>query len=101
MLLRNFGACVAVGWSLVAVTYALDMQNHAQNLARCVIEEYGSAPLSEVIFTDSTITFDAPDSADCWVRSCGQTEYVSTPVATNGGTQYFIQRIILRAQGVQ
>ena len=83
------------------VTYSIDMQNQAQNLAYFVIEEYSSAPVSEVIFTDTTITFDSPDTADCKVSERGQTDYVSTPVAENGGLQCSIQQIILRAQGIQ
>ena len=83
------------------VTYSIDMQNQAQNLAYFVIEEYSSAPVSEVIFTDTTITFDSPDTADCKVSERGQNDYVSTPVAENGGLQCSIQQIILRAQGIQ
>jgi len=83
------------------VTYSLDMQNQAQNLAYFVIEEYSSAPVSEVIFTDTTITFDTPDTTDCRVSARGQNDYVSTPVAENGGLQCSIQQIILRAQGIQ
>jgi len=83
------------------VTYSLDMQNQAQNLAYFVIEEYSSTPVSEVIFTDTTLTFDSPDTADCKVSARGQTDYISTPVASNGGLQCSIQQIILRAQGIQ
>ena len=83
------------------VTYSIDMQNQAQNLAYFVIEEYSSAPVSEVIFTDTTITFDSADTADCKVSERGQNDYVSTPVASNGGLQCSIAQIILRAQGIQ
>ena len=83
------------------VTYALDMQSQAQNLAYFVIEEYSSAPVSEVIFTDTTLTFDTPDAADCKVNTRGKTDYVSTPVASGDGLQCSIQQIILRAQGIQ
>jgi hypothetical protein len=83
------------------VTYSIDMQNQAQNLAYFVIEEYSSAPVSEVIFTDTTLTFDSADAADCRVNSRGQSDYVSTPTASSDGLQCSIQQIILRAQGIQ
>jgi hypothetical protein len=83
------------------VTYSIDMQNQAQNLAYFVIEEYSSAPVSEVIFTDTTLTFDSADAADCKVNMRGQTDYISTPTASSDGLQCSIQQIILRAQGIQ
>jgi hypothetical protein len=82
------------------VTYAIDMQNQAQNLAYFVIEEYSSVPVSEVIFTDTTLTFDTPDAADCKVNMRGKNDYVSTPVATSDGLHCSIQQMILRAQGI-
>lgn len=83
------------------VTYSIDMQNQAQNLAYFVIEEYSSAPVSEVIFTDTTITFASSDAADCKVNMRGQNDYVSTPVASSDGLACSISQIILRAQGIQ
>jgi MYXO-CTERM domain-containing protein len=82
------------------VTYDLDMQNQSQNLVYFVIEEYSSTPVSEVIFTDTTIAFDSPDAADCRVYMRGTTDYVSTPVPSSDGLQCSIQQIILRAQGI-
>jgi hypothetical protein len=75
--------------------------NQAQNLAYFVIEEYSSAPVSEVIFTDTTITFASPDSGDCKLAMRGQTDYVSVPVPSSDGRSCAIQEIILRAQGIQ
>ena len=83
-----------------AVTYSLDMMNQAQNLAYFVIEEYSSVPVSEVIFTNTTLTFGSPDAADCKVNFRGQNDYVSTPVASADGLRCTIDQIILRAQGI-
>ena len=83
------------------VTYSIDMKNQAQNLAYFVIEEYSSAPVSEVIFTDTTITFASADPADCKLNTRGQSDYVSTPVASSDGLTCSISQIILRAQGIQ
>ena len=83
------------------VTYSLDMKGQAQNLAYFVIEEYSSAPVSEVIFTDTILTFDSPDATDCKVSTRGQTDYISSPVASSDGLQCSLPQIILRAQGIQ
>lgn len=84
-----------------SVSYAIDMMNQAQNLAYFVIEEYSSAPVSEVVFTDTTITFGAPDAADCKLAMRGQNDFVSVPVASSDGRSCAIPAIILRAQGIQ
>lgn len=84
-----------------SVSYSIDMMNQAQNLAYFVIEEYSSAPVSEVIFTATTITFASADSSDCKLAMRGQTDYVSVPVPASDGRSCAIQEIILRAQGIQ
>jgi hypothetical protein len=83
-----------------SVAYSIDMMAQAQNLAYFVIEEYSSAPVSEVIFTDNTITFGGSDSADCKLSRRGQTDFVSVPVASSDGRTCSIAEIILRAQGI-
>ncbi|HEY5961802.1 MAG TPA: hypothetical protein VIV60_34825 [Polyangiaceae bacterium] len=83
------------------VTYDIDLQNQSQNLAYFVIEEYSSTPVSEVIFTDTTLTFNSPDAADCKVYMRGQTDFVSTPTASSDGLSCTIPQIILRANGIQ
>jgi hypothetical protein len=83
------------------VTFSKDMLGQTQNLAYFVIEEYSSAPVSEVIFTNITLTFGSPDAADCKLSMRGQNDYVSVPVAASDGLTCSIQEIILRAQGIQ
>lgn len=83
-----------------SVAYSLDMKSQSQNLAYFVIEEYSSAPVSEVVFNDITITFGGPDAADCKLAMRGQNDYVSVPVPSSDGRSCTIQEIILRAQGV-
>ena len=84
-----------------SVAYGIDMMNQTQNLAYFVIEEYSSAPVSEVIFTDNAITFGSADGADCKLTMRGQNDYVSVPVPSSDGRSCAIQEIILRAQGIQ
>jgi len=68
-----------------SVAYSIDMMNQAQTLAYFVIEEYSSAPLSAVIFSDTTIAFGSADSADCKLTMRGQNDFVSVPVASSDG----------------
>jgi hypothetical protein len=82
------------------VSYSIDMLGQAQNLAYFVIEEYSSAPVSEVIFTDTTLTFATADAADCKLTARGQTDYVSVPVPSSDGLTCSIAEIILRAEGI-
>ena len=84
-----------------SVAYSIDMMNQAQTLAYFVIEEYSSAPTSDVIFTDNTITFGSADAADCELTMRGQNDYVSIPVPSSDGRSCAIAEVILRAQGVQ
>ena len=82
------------------VTYSIDMLGQAQNIAYFIVEEYSSAPVSEVIFTDTTITFGTADAADCELTERGQTDYVSVPVPSDDGRTCSIANIILRAEGI-
>jgi hypothetical protein len=83
-----------------SVAYSIDMMDQAQTLAYFVIEEYSAAPVSDVIFTDNTITFGSADAADCKLTMRGQTDYVSVPVPSGDGLSCAIAEIILRAKGV-
>jgi len=84
-----------------SVSYSIDMKGQAQNDAYFVIEGYSSKPVSQVVFTNTVITFAASDSADCKLAMRGQTDYVSVPAASSDGRSCSIQEIILRAQGIQ
>lgn len=83
-----------------SVSYTIDMRGQAQNYAWFVIEEYSSSPVSEVIFTDTTLTFGTSDAADCKLAARGVTDYVSVPVASSDGLTCSIAQIILRAEGI-
>ncbi len=84
-----------------SVTYSIDMMNQAQNLAYFVIEEYSSAPVSDVVFTANTITFGSSDASDCKLTMRGQNDFVSVPVASADGLSCAIREIVLRAQEIQ
>jgi hypothetical protein len=84
-----------------SVTFSFDMMGQTQNIAYFVIEEYSSAPVSEVVFTNTIITYGSADSADCKLAMRGQTDYVSVPQSSSSGLTCTVQEIILRAQGIQ
>ncbi len=83
-----------------SVDFDEDLMDQAQNRAVFVIEGYSAAPVSDVVFTDTTITFASPDFEDCAVTRRGQNDFVSTPVPSSDGLSCFIAEIVLRARGV-
>jgi len=83
-----------------SAAYSIDMKSQAQNLAYFIIEEYSAKPVSDVVFTDTVITFGSPDAADCKLTMRGQNDFVSVPVASADGRSCSIQNITLRAEGV-
>ncbi len=83
-----------------SVGFEEDLAGQAQNRALFVIEGYSAAPVSDVVFTDTTITFASSAPEDCAVAQRGQDDFVSTPVPSSDGTGCFIEQIILRAKGV-
>lgn len=82
------------------VAFDEDLAGQSQNRAEFVIEGYSAAPVADVIFTDTTITFASPDTEDCAVARRGQNDFVSTPVPSSDGMSCFIGEIVLRARGV-
>lgn len=85
------------GAAPTSVTFDEDLMGQAQNRALFVIEGYSCAPASDVVFTDTTITFASPSPGDCSVVQRGIDDTVSTPEPTAGGTSCFIKEIVLRA----
>lgn len=55
-----------------SVSFDEDLVGQSQNRALFVIEGYSCEPVSDVVFTDTTITFDSPDLADCSVVQRGR-----------------------------
>ncbi len=79
------------------VTFDEDLLNQAQNRALFIIEGYSCDPVSDVVFTDTTITFDSPDLEDCSVVRRGLDDSVTTPEPSGDGTRCFIKQIVLRS----
>jgi hypothetical protein len=82
------------------VSFDEDLKGQAQGEAEWVIEEYSSAPVSDVLFTDTTITFASGDRSLCKLVRRGIDDFVSTPVASSDGKTCFIEQMILRAKGI-
>ncbi len=81
-------------------TYSLDMMAQAQNWALFIIESDGSKPVSDVIFTSTTLDLADADAAACQPSARGQTDYFSPPRASPDGKTCCVSKIILRASGV-
>ena len=81
-------------------TFELDMDGQAQDWAIFTIESDGSEPVSDVVFTGTTLTFAAPDSAACQPNTRGPDDYFSAPQSSTDGKSCCVSKIILRAKGV-
>jgi len=57
-------------------------------------------PASDIVFTSTTLSFAAADSAACQPSRRGANDYFAAPEVSADGTKCCISRIILRAQGV-
>ncbi len=82
-------------------TFDIDMRGQAQDWAIFTIEQPTSVkPVSDVVFTSTTLTFADADPAACQPSVRGSTDYFSAPQTSLDGTQCCVSRIILRSQGV-
>ncbi len=82
------------------VTFNQDLKGQAQGWVLFEIESDGVEPISDVIFTSTTLTFADPDPSACQPSSFGINDYYSAPVTSTDGTSCCISKIILRANGV-
>jgi hypothetical protein len=83
----------------LGVSFDEDLMGQSQNIAVFAIEEFSSTPVSDVVFTDTTITFAYPQS-NCTLGESGLTDFVSTAQPSADGMQCFIPKMVLRAAGV-
>ncbi len=82
-------------------TYDIDMLGQAQDWAIFTIEQPTSVkPVSDVVFTSTTLTFADADPAACQPSVRGSTDYFASPQTSVDGRQCCVSRIILRSQGV-
>ena len=81
-------------------TFDFDMDGQAQNWGIFMIESDGSEPISDVVFTSTTLTLAAADSAGCQPSTRGQDDYFAAPKSSTDGKTCCVSKIILRANGV-
>jgi hypothetical protein len=84
-----------------SVNFAIDMQGQAQNIAYFQIEGYSQNPVSDVEFTNTTITF-AKSQPGCRVHYYGypkqmldRNDGITSPVISNGDLSCLIDRLVL------
>jgi hypothetical protein len=81
-----------------SVAFSIDMQRQGQNLSFFDIEEYFDATIdTPVTFSDTTITFQSPDTTSSCSNAQGTNNaYTMTPpTLQNSGTQCFISSIVV------
>ncbi|MGB6874517.1 MAG: hypothetical protein WBD87_00650, partial [Candidatus Acidiferrales bacterium] len=84
--------------TIQSVAFSIDMQGQRQNWAYWAMEFwYGAAINTPVTFTNTTITFQSPDTAGWCSSSQGaNSAYIYTPPAPqNSATQCFISSVVL------
>jgi hypothetical protein len=81
-------------------TFDMDMMGQAQDWAIFTIESDGSEPISDVVFTSTTLTLADANATACQPSTRGQNDYFSAPVSSPDGKTCCISKIILRAPGV-
>ena len=83
-----------------SVSYAIDMRGQAQNRLLFVIEAYGSAPLGDVIFTNTTFSVAQADDSACVVAHRGKRDAVLGIKRSPNGRVCSVDKVVLRAAGV-
>jgi hypothetical protein len=81
-----------------SVSFNFDMSNQEQNDLYFYIEGWsGAAPAGDgnVLFTDTMITFSAPDAAHCKLGDRGANCFVAKLQASPDGTQCYTPKIVL------
>ena len=84
-----------------SVAFDIDMLGQAQARADFAIEDYaGGSPTTDVVFTDTQVTFAGSSFTACQPIVRGANDYFATPHTSADGRHCCISRIILRAVGV-
>jgi len=81
-----------------SVTFGLNMQGQGQNYLNFALESwYNTTINTPVVFSNTTITFQSPDTAGaCSISQGKSNSYVMTPpTPVNAGTQCFIGSVVL------
>lgn len=81
-----------------SVTFSIDMQGQGQNWAYWAMEFwYGATIDTPVTFTNTTITFQSPDSGGwCSTSQGASNAYIYTPpTPQDSGTQCFLHKVVL------
>ena len=82
------------------VDFTMDLMGQDQGWAIFDIEVQGAEPVSDVIFTSTTITMADADPSGCEPSTRGQNDYFAAPRMSGDGKRCCVSKIILRGQGV-
>lgn len=82
-------------------SFDMDLAGQAQNWALFEIEMPSqNRPVSDIIFSSTTLTFADPDPMACQPSGRGANDYFTAPQSSQDGTKCCIAKIVLRARGV-
>jgi hypothetical protein len=83
-----------------SVDFDIDMMKQPQRWALFEIEmPTTTKPASDVVFTNTVMTFAKPEAKACQPTARGADDYFSAPVASTDGLRCCVSRIVLRVQG--
>jgi len=83
------------------VDFDMDLENQAQRWALFEIEmATQTRPASDIVFTDTVITFEEPEPEACQPSTRGTNDYFSAPIASSDGLRCCVARLVLREQNV-
>jgi hypothetical protein len=80
-----------------SVSFHISLRDQAQIYAWFTIEPYDKATISDITFTETTISFATPDSNNCQLIKRGKDDVVTTPIPIYGGEGCYIEKIVLKA----
>jgi hypothetical protein len=79
-----------------SVGFHISLQKQSQNYAWFSIESHSGPPISDVVFTETTIAFVSPDTLNCSLVKRGTDDTVTTPILIDGGQACYIEKITLK-----
>jgi len=83
-----------------SVDFEIDVEGVPEIFPTFAIAPNGQSPMSDVVFTGTTITLASPEPNACQPVLRGPTDAFSAPSASPDGQTCCLSHIVLRAQGV-
>jgi len=82
------------------VSFDVDVQGEPEIFPTFAIATNGQSPVSDIVFTSTTITLASPEPTACQPTLRGPNDAFSAPSASTDGRTCCLSHIVLRAMGV-